>query len=137
VIAMNNLRGRRGFTLIEMIIVFTMIGILVGLALPQFKNAAKKARESTLKEDLTILRKLIDQYFADKTKYPASLQALVDEKYLRKIPVDPITGKPDWVEVREEPSVDDLLEPGYQAGITEVHSASELLGMDGTPYNTW
>ena len=75
---MNNLRGRRGFTLIEMIIVFTMIGILVGLALPQFKNAAKKARESTLKEDLTILRKLIDQYFADKTKYPASLQALVD-----------------------------------------------------------
>ena len=134
---MNNLRGRRGFTLIEMIIVFTMIGILVGLALPQFKNAAKKARESTLKEDLTILRKLIDQYFVDKTKYPASLQALVDEKYLRKIPVDPITGKPDWVEVREEPTVDDLLEPGYQAGVTEVHSASELLGMDGTPYNTW
>jgi general secretion pathway protein G len=134
---MNNLRGRRGFTLIEMIIVFTMIGILVGLALPQFKNAAKKARESTLKEDLTILRKLIDQYFADKTKYPASLQALVDEKYLRKIPVDPITGRPDWVEVREEPSVDDLLEPGYQAGMIEVHSASELLGMDGTPYNTW
>jgi general secretion pathway protein G len=134
---MKDLRGRRGFTLIEMIIVFTMIGILVGLALPQFKNAAKKARESTLKEDLTILRKLIDQYFTDKTKYPASLQALVDEKYLRKIPVDPITGKPDWVEVREEPTVDDLLEPGYQAGVTEVHSASELLGMDGTPYNTW
>lgn len=134
---MNELRGRRGFTLIEMIIVFTMIGILVGLALPQFKNAAKKAREATLKEDLTILRKLIDQYFADKTKYPASLQALVEEKYLRKIPVDPITGRPDWVEVREEPSPDDLLEPGYQAGITEVHSASELLGMDGTPYNTW
>jgi general secretion pathway protein G len=137
VIAMSELRGRRGFTLIEMIIVFTMIGILVGLALPQFKNAAKKARESTLKEDLTILRKLIDQYFTDKSKYPASLQALVDEKYLRKIPVDPITGRPDWVEVREEPSVDDLLEPGFQAGITEVHSASELKGMDGTPYNTW
>jgi general secretion pathway protein G len=137
VIAMSELRGRRGFTLIEMIIVFTMIGILVGLALPQFKNAAKKARESTLKEDLTVLRKLIDQYFTDKSKYPASLQALVDEKYLRKIPVDPITGRPDWVEVREEPSLDDLLEPGYQAGITEVHSASELKGMDGTFYNTW
>jgi general secretion pathway protein G len=134
---MNEHRGRRGFTLIEMIIVFTMIGILVGLALPQFKNAAKKAREATLKEDLTILRKLIDQYFVDKTKYPASLQALVEEKYLRKIPVDPITGKPDWVEVREEPSQDDLLEPGYQAGITDVHSVSELLGMDGTAYNTW
>jgi general secretion pathway protein G len=137
VIAMSELRGRRGFTLIEMIIVFTMIGILVGLALPQFKNAAKKARESTLKEDLTILRKLIDQYFTDKAKYPASLQTLVDEKYLRKIPVDPITGRPDWVEVREEPSVDDLLEPGYQAGITDVHSSSEAPAMDGTAYNTW
>jgi general secretion pathway protein G len=134
---MNDLRGRRGFTLIEMIIVFTMIGILVGLALPQFKNAAKKARESALKEDLTIFRKVIDQYFVDKAKYPASLQTLVDEKYLRKIVNDPITGHPDWVEVREEPSTEDLLEPGYAAGITDVHSASELLGMDGTPYNTW
>jgi general secretion pathway protein G len=134
---MNDLRRRRGFTLIEMIIVFTMIGILVGLALPQFKNAAKKARESALKEDLTIFRKVIDQYFVDKAKYPASLQALVDDKYLRKIVNDPITGHPDWVEVREEPSQDDLLEPGYTAGITDVHSASELLGLDGTPYNTW
>jgi general secretion pathway protein G len=134
---MNRPHGRRGFTLIEMIIVFTMIGILVGLALPQFKNAAKKAREATLREDLTILRKLIDQYFADKTKYPANLQALVEEKYLRKIPVDPITGKPDWVEVREEPTADDLLEPGYQAGIVDVRSISELLSLDGTAYNTW
>jgi general secretion pathway protein G len=137
VIAMKDLRGRRGFTLIEMIIVFTMIGILVGLALPQFKNAAKKAREATLHEDLAILRKVIDQYFSDKAKYPASLQTLVDEKYLRKIVNDPITGTPDWVEVREEPSVDDLLEPGYQAGIVDVHSSSELVGMDGTVYNTW
>jgi general secretion pathway protein G len=134
---MKDLRGRRGFTLIEMIIVFTMIGILVGLALPQFQNAAKKARESTLKEDLTIFRAQIDRYFTDKAKYPASLQSLVDEKYLRKIPIDPVTGRPDWVEVREEPSADDLLEPGYQSGITDVHSASELKGMDGTPYNTW
>jgi general secretion pathway protein G len=134
---MRNSRRPNGFTLIEMIIVFTMIGILVGLALPQFKNAAKKARESTLMEDLTLYRKLIDQYFTDKGKYPASLQALVDEKYLRKIVVDPVTGKPDWVEVREEPSLDDLLEPGYQAGITDVHSSSELNGMNGTPYNTW
>jgi general secretion pathway protein G len=134
---MKDFRRERGFTLIEMIIVFTMIGILVGLALPQFQNAAKKARESTLKEDLTIFRAQIDRYFTDKAKYPASLQSLVDEKYLRKIPNDPITGRPDWVEVREEPSADDLLEPGYQAGIIEVHSASELKSMDGTPYNTW
>jgi len=134
---MKDLRGRRGFTLIEMIIVFTMIGILVGLALPQFKNAARKARESTLKEDLTILRTQIERYFTDKSKYPSSLQTLVDDKYLRKIPVDPVTGLSNWVEVREEPTTEDLIEPGYQAGITDVHSASELLGMDGTAYNTW
>ncbi|MCJ7563777.1 MAG: type II secretion system GspH family protein, partial [Candidatus Aminicenantes bacterium] len=92
----------KGFTLIEMIIVFTLIGILVGLALPQYQSAVKKARESVLKETLFQLRKLIDQYYSDKGKYPASVQALVDENYLRKIPVDPITGKADtWLEVQE------------------------------------
>jgi general secretion pathway protein G len=135
---MRTFRRRKGFTLIEMIIVFTMIGILVGLALPQFKNAATKARESTLKETLFTLRKLIHQYYTDKSKYPASLQVLVDEKYLYKMPVDPMTQRADtWVEVREEPSADDFLEPGFQAGITDVHSASSKTGMDGTPYNTW
>jgi general secretion pathway protein G len=127
----------RGFTLIEMIIVFTMIGILVGLALPQFKNAAVKARESTLKESLFTIRKLIDQYYTDKSKYPLSLQALVDEGYLRKKPEDPMTGSADtWVEVREEPQADDI-EPGYVPGITDVRSGSDRTGLDGTPYGTW
>ncbi|MDD8027425.1 MAG: type II secretion system protein [Acidobacteriota bacterium] len=127
----------KGFTLIEMIIVFTMIGILVGLALPQFKNAAVKARESTLKEDLFTIRKLIDQYYTDKSKYPLSIQTLVDEGYLRKKPEDPMTGSTDtWVEVREEPKADEI-DPGYVPGITDVHSGSERNGLDGTPYNTW
>jgi general secretion pathway protein G len=127
----------KGFTLIEMIIVFTMIGILVGLALPQFKNAAVKAREATLKESLFTMRKLIDQYYSDKHKYPSSLQALVDEGYLRKKPVDPMTGSADtWIEVREEPSAEEI-EPGYIPGITEIRSGSERIGLDGTPYNTW
>ncbi len=127
----------RGFTLIEMIIVFTMIGILVGLALPQFKNAAVKARESTLKESLFTIRKLIDQYYTDKSKYPMSLQTLVDEGYLRKKPEDPMTGSADtWIEVREEPKADEI-EPGYAPGITDVHSGSERSGLDGTPYSTW
>ncbi len=97
-----------GFTLIEMIIVFTLIGILVGLGLPQYQSAAKRAREAVLKEDLFQFRKLIDQYFQDKGKYPASLQTLVDEKYLRTIPVDPMTkSATTWVEVRETPAPDE------------------------------
>ena len=130
-------RKAKGFTLIEMVIVFTLIGILVGLALPQYQNAMKKARESVRKETLFVLRKLIDQYYSDKSKYPDSLQALVDEKYLRKIPSDPITGKADaWIEVKEQPSVDEL-EPGQSFGTVDVHSSSEDKGLDGTPYNTW
>ena len=126
----------RGYTLIEIIIVFTMIGILVGLALPEYRHAVKKAKESALKEDLFQFRKLIDQYFSDKGKYPLSLQALVDEGYLRKIPADPITTQLDWVEVAEEPKMDEI-EAGMTLGIVDVHSASEAVALDGTSYNTW
>lgn len=128
---------RSGFTLIELIIVFALIGILVSLALPQYKYATKKAREAVLKEDLYILRKLIDQYFSDKGKYPPSLQALVDEGYLRRIPVDPFTGSDQtWEEIREELSPEDILS-GREAGVIDVRSGSKEIAIDGTPYNTW
>jgi general secretion pathway protein G len=131
------LRRRNGFTLIEMIIVFALIGILVGLALPQYQNALKKARENVLKEDLFNFRKLIDQYYSDKGKYPASLQSLVDDKYLRAIPVDPITRKADtWVEVREELAPDEI-ELTRELGITDVRSGAEGNSLEGTPYNSW
>lgn len=130
--------GRRpGFTLIEMIIVLTLIGILVGLGLPQYQNAARRAREAVLKEDLFQFRKLIDQYYQDKRVYPASLQTLVDEKYLRAIPVDPMTNSAmTWVEVRETPSPDELT-PLERLGIIDVKSGSEQRALDKTPYNTW
>jgi len=127
---------QNGFTLIELIIVFAMIGILVGLALPQFKTSMTKARESALKENLFRFRQLIQQYYTDKGKYPLTLQALVDENYLYKIPPD-ITGKVDtWVEVREQPTMEDI-EPGMTVGVVDVHSGSAEKALDGTLYNTW
>lgn len=130
-------RRRGGFTLIELIIVFTLIAILVGLGLPQFKNSTKNAREVVLKEDLFQFRKLIDQFFMDKTKYPPSLQALVDEGYLREIPVDPITkSATTWVEVREQLTAENLI-PGFEPGVIDIRSGSEAKSLDGTAYNTW
>lgn len=130
-------KKKPGFTLIELIIVFTLIGILLGLALPQYKYATKKAREAVLKEDLFILRKLIDQYFSDKGKYPASLQVLVEEGYLRRLPVDPFTNSADtWEEVREVLSPEDMM-AGKQPGVIDVRSGSKEKAIDSTPYNTW
>jgi len=130
--------GERGFTLIELIIVLSIIGLLVGLGLPQYKSAAVKARETVLKENLYILRRLIDQYAQDKGKYPASLQALVQDSYLRAIPVDPVTRlATTWVEVRELPSPEDPL-LNEIPGVIDVKSGSEEKSpVDGTPYNTW
>lgn len=128
---------RKGFTLIELIIVFTLIGILVGLGLPQYRNAVKRAREAVLKEDLFQMRELLNQYYTDQWKYPSSLQVLVDEKYLMKIPIDPITKSSEtWVEVYDTLTEDDLI-TGVEPGVIDVLSGSDEKALDGTPYNTW
>ena len=128
---------RKGFTLIELIIVFTLIGILVGLGLPQYKYATQRARESVLKENLFQLRKLINQYYVDKAKYPFSLQDLVDEEYLRRIPVDPMTKSSEtWIEVREDLNPEEAM-MGLEPGVMDVLSGSEEKALDGTFYNTW
>lgn len=133
---MNN-RRQNGFTLIEVIIVFALIGILVGLGLPQYTNATKRAREAVLKEDLFLMRKLIGLYYLDKGQFPASLQALVDDGYLFKVPVDPITKTADsWIEVMEVLSEEDLV-AGVQPGISDVKSGSNETALDGTLYSTW
>jgi general secretion pathway protein G len=130
-------RKKKGFTLIELIIVFTLIGILVGLGLPQYKYATRRARESVLKENLFQMRKLINQYYVDKAKYPFSLQDLVDKEYLRKIPVDPMTKSSEtWIEVREELEPEEAM-MGVEPGVMDVLSGSEEKALDGTLYNTW
>ncbi len=123
-----------GFTLIELITVITMIGVLAAIALPQYKMAILQSREAVLHENLFRLRDVIDQYYVDKGKYPASLDALVEDGYLRKIPEDPITRATDWVTVPAEPGTE---APNEEPGIFDVKSASSDASISGTPYNEW
>lgn len=127
------LLGQSGFTLIEIMIVMTIMGILITLAEPTYHAQIVKAREAALKKSLFVMRDVLDQYAADQGRYPDSLQALVAEKYLRSLPVDPFTRSADtWIEVREE-----VADSGESAGVFDVHSGSDLVALDGTAYNTW
>jgi general secretion pathway protein G len=121
-----------GFTLIEILIVITIIGILITLAQPNFNRAVTAAKEATLKENLFIFRDVIDQFYADNTKYPASLSELVEKGYIRQVPKDPVTGSADtWVLV---PATD---EQGQPAGVYDVRSGSDRTGRDGSRYADW
>ncbi len=127
----------RGFTLIELLVVMALIGIVASIALPQFKGTTLRARETVLKENLYQMRRVIDQFYVDKKRYPKSLQELVDEGYLRTIPEDPITRSKDtWILVREEPKENEyLLEE--ERGIIDVKSGSDKVSSEGTPYSSW
>ncbi|MEO5762962.1 MAG: type II secretion system protein [Vicinamibacteria bacterium] len=127
-------RGRAsGFTLLELIVVITIMGILVSIALPNYRNSILQAKESVLRENLYRLRDLIDQYQSDKGRYPESLEALVTDGYVRKIPPDPMTPEP-WVEV---PPESDPTSGDAPLGVYDVKSASAQVGMNGTPYSEW
>ena len=123
-----------GFTLIELMIVLTIVAILVSIALPIADSAILRAREAVLKSNLHTLRTLIDHYTADKRKAPQTLDDLVTAGYLRALPKDPITNETDWQVVMEEAS---MFPDQLELGIYDVRSNSEATSSEGTPYSEW
>ena len=127
-------RSQRGFTLIELMIVMVIITILAGIGLQMYTNSVQRAKEAVLLENLVQMRKSIDEYYADKNRWPADLQTLVSDKYLRFVPKD-ITGSTDtWQTVYGEP---DPGNPASAGGISDVKSGSDGVSLDGTRYAEW
>ena len=124
----------RGFTLLELTIVISIIMILLAVAVPVYNQSIVQARESVLRSNLSTLRSVISQYTLDKQKAPQSLDEIVTAGYLRQIPIDPMTRQPNWEVVQEDLMMAvDQQEPG----ITDVKSASNGTASDGTAYSTW
>jgi general secretion pathway protein G len=131
---MGRSRQSRGFTLIEMMIVISMILILISIAIPVYNRAILKAKESTLRQDLFTLRDVISQYTLDKQKAPQSLEDVKTAGYIHDIPKDPFTGEANWT-VDQEDSI--MAVDQQEPGIVDVHSSSNELSTDGTPYSSW
>jgi general secretion pathway protein G len=127
--------GERGFTLIELIIVMTVIGLLASIAIPSYLNSVKKAREAVLREDLHTMRSAIDSFTVDKEQAPQTLDDLVQAGYLKTIPVDPITNHNDTWITSQSDTLTSITET--QGGISDIHSGAQGLATDGSNYSTW
>ena len=126
-------RWQAGFTLLELMIVISIIIILAAITLPQYQKTIMHTREAVLRDNLFKMRSLLDQFAADKGRLPQSLDELTSEGYIRDIPLDPFTGEKDWaVTTGEDPNSMD-----GQQGITDVHSNSAEVSSEGTPYSQW
>ena len=118
----------KGFTLVELMIVVSIVGILATIAAPSYQSSLMRAKETVLRQDLFTLRELLDHHRADQGKYPPSLEGLVSAGYLRAIPKDPFTNSSSsWQEITEP----------TEGGIFDVYSGSDLVGTNDTPYNKW
>ena len=135
-----NSQRQAGFTLLELLVVMTIIGILAAIAVPALKNSPRRAAEAALRGDLFTFRSVLDQYKGDKGNYPPDLETLIHDGYMRRIPIDPMTKAQDWVLTMEEEATepDDVnqVEPP-KPGIIDVHSASKAKALDGTNYSDW
>jgi general secretion pathway protein G len=124
-----------GFTLVELLVVLALISLLAGMAVVQYKNGVRHSQEGVLRTDLFRMRDAIDQYYADKNKYPASLETLVSDGYMRKIPDDPIAQSADtWQTEAAEP---DPSNPTAEPGIYNVKSGAQGTALDGSSYSDW
>jgi general secretion pathway protein G len=128
-------KRNRGFTLIELMIVISLMLILVSISIPAYNQSILRAKESVLKQDLFQLRSLISQYTLDKQKAPQALEDLVSAGYLKQIPADPMTGQANWEVVQEEDTI--LSADQQDPGISDLHSASNSTSSDGTAYSSW
>ena len=123
-------RTTSGFTLIELLVVMAVIALLVAIATPRYFNSVEKSKEAVLKQDLSTMRDAIDKYYGDTGKYPDTLDDLVTKKYLRKLPVDPLTDSAStWVAVPPDDA--------DKGGVYDLHSGAPGNGRDGTPYSSW
>ena len=128
-------RRERGFTLVELLIVISLISILAAMGLVQYRNSVVSAKEATLKQDLFRMRDAIDQYYADKGKYPSALDSLVSDGYMRRVPEDPFTKSADsWQTVPAEP---DPNNPSGEPGVYDVKSGAQGSALDGSNYSDW
>ncbi|MEO8483379.1 MAG: type II secretion system protein [Acidobacteriota bacterium] len=123
-----------GWTLIELLVVISLIMILTSVAMMQYRNSVQSTKEAALRSNLYHMRDAIDQYYADKNKYPESLETLVSERYMRSVPKDPITNTTDWQTIPADS------EPGNTtstAGVYEIKSSSQEAALDGSHYSDW
>ncbi|BEV08839.1 MULTISPECIES: prepilin-type N-terminal cleavage/methylation domain-containing protein [unclassified Methylophilus] len=122
---------KRGFTLIEMLVVLAILAMLLTIVSPRFMHMLQRAKETTLRHDLVTMRDAIDKFYNDKNRYPETLDELVERQYLKSVPPDPITERADTWVITLPPNIDE------QGSVFDVHSGSALLAEDGTPYALW